>query len=193
MKIHRVIAFFILPLLFSSCLEHRRAMYLSPMDAQSIPYHTIPFRADSLKSAVYGSLIYTAGAANDKGKDYINGGQASIYRSHNLGHIQAYYGINLSMGTYGLTNFYNSHYTPGSAGFFGGGDQPVDTFYHIPSHKYSYGSYGISGGINGVKTSGRTEWRYLGFETSWQKEFGDIIPSEKIFRTRLPILFSKTM
>jgi hypothetical protein len=181
MNLTRVIAFFTL-LLFSSCLEHRQGMYLSPMDSQAIPYHTIPFHSDSLKSAVYGSLVYTAGTANDKGKDWIHAGQASIYRSHNLGSFQAYYGASITLGTYGLTDFYNSQYTPGEAGLIGGGDQPIDSFYHIPGNKYSYGSYGISGGINGVKSSGRTEWRYLGFETSWQKEFGDYYS----FRKNLP-------
>ncbi len=181
MNPNRVIAFFILTI-FSSCLEHRQGMYLSPMNSQASPYHTIPFRADSVKSAVYGSLIYTTATANDKGKDWINAGQASIYRSHNLGNFQAFYGANITLGGYWLTGFYNSHYTPGQAGLIGGGDQPIDTFYHIPAHQYSFGSYGISGGINGVKSSGRTEWRYLGFETTWQNEFGDYYS----FRKNLP-------
>jgi hypothetical protein len=178
---NRIIAFFILTI-FSSCFVHRQGMYLSPMNSQSSPYHTIPFKADSLKSAVYGSLIYTTATANDKGKDWINAVQASIYRSHNLGNFQAFYGANITLGTYGLTGFYNSHYTPGQAGLIGGGDQPIDTFYHIPAHTYSFGSYGISGGINGVKSSGRTEWRYLGFETTLQNEFGNYYS----FRKNLP-------
>jgi hypothetical protein len=152
------------------------------MNSQSAPYHTIPFKADSLKSAFYGSLIYTAGTANDKGRDWINAGQASIYRSHNLGNFQAFYGANITLGAYHQTEFYNANYTPGSAGLIGGGDQPIDTFYQIPAHKYSFGSYGISGGINGVKSSGNTEWRYLGFETTLQNEFGDYYS----FRKNLP-------
>jgi hypothetical protein len=169
---NRFIAFFILSIC-GSCLEHRQGMYLSPMNSQSGLYHTIPFKSDSLKSAVYGSLIYTTGTANDKGKDWIHAGQASIYRSHNLGNFQAFYGANITLGVYGISEFYNSNYTAGQAGMIGGSDQPIDTFYHIPAHNYSFGSYGISGGINGVKSSGRTEWRYLGFETTLQNEFGD--------------------
>ena len=148
-------------------------MYLSPMNAQSLPYHTIPFQSDSMKSAVYGSLVYTSGTANDKGRDWINAGQASIYRSHNFGNFQAFYGASITLGAYHQTEFYNANYTPGSAGLIGGGDQPIDTFYHIPAHRYSFGSYGISGGINGVKSLGNTEWRFLGIETSLQNEFGD--------------------
>src|SRR4030095_6306622 len=92
-------AFFIV-LLFSSCLVHRRGMYLSPLDSQSNPYHTIPLKSDSLKSAVYGSLVYTTGTANDQGRDWVNAGQASIFRSHNLGNFQAYYGGNITLGSY---------------------------------------------------------------------------------------------
>jgi len=178
---NRVVAFFIL-LPFSSCLEHRQGMYLSPTNSQLAPYHTIPFKADSVKSAVYGSLVYTTGTANDKGKDWTNAGQASIYRSHNLGNFQAFYGANITLGVYNLTDFYNANYTPGQAALLGGGDKPIDTFYHIPSHRYSFGSYGLSGGINGVKSSGSTEWRYLWLETSWQNEFGDYYS----FRKNLP-------
>ncbi len=159
--------------LLAGCLAHRQGMYLSPTDSQNIPYHTIPFKSDSLKSAVYGSLLYSTGTANDKGQDWVHAGQASMYRSQNLGKIQAYYGADITLGTYGMSNFYNSHYTPGSAGFIGGGDKPIDTFYHIPANRYSFGSFGLSAGMNGVKTLRRMEWRFLGFEVALQKEFGD--------------------
>ena len=112
----------------------------------------------------------------------MNAGQASIYLSHNLGNFQVFYGANITLGVYNQTEFYNANYTPGSAGLIGGGDQPIDTFYHIPAHRYSFGSYGISGGINGVKNSGSLEVRYLGFETTWQNEFGDYYS----FRKNLP-------
>lgn len=183
MNLNRVIAFFIL-LPFASCAP-RQGMYLSPLDSQAIPYHNIPFKSDSLKSAIYGSLVYTAGTANDKGADWIHAGQAYIYRSHNLGPVQAYYGMNITMGVYGVSDFYNSHYRPVPLSQIQIGapnETPIDTFYHIPAHKYSFGSYGISGGINGVKNMGRMEWRYLGFETTLQKEFGDYYT----FRKNLP-------
>jgi hypothetical protein len=81
-------------------------MYLSPLDSQTMPYHTIPFKSDSLKSAIYGSLVYSTGTANDRGLDWVGAGQASIYRSHNLGNFQAYYGANITLGTYGMSDFY---------------------------------------------------------------------------------------
>jgi hypothetical protein len=169
-------------LLFSSCLLHRQGMYLSPLDSQSIPYHTIPFKSDSLKSAIYGSILYSTGTANDKGKDWVHAGQGSIYRSQNLGNIQAYYGGNITVGNYGVSDFYNSHYTPGEPGLLGGGDKPIDSFYHIPANKYFFGSYGLSAGINGIKTLRGMEWRFLGFEVVVQKEFGNYYR----FRENLP-------
>jgi len=192
MRNNQLIAFFI-ALLFCSCLAHRQGMYLSPLDSQTIPYHTIPLKSDSLKSAFYGSLIYSTGTANDRGQDWVRAGQVSIYRSHNLGNVQAYYGANATIGTYGLSDFYNSHYTPGNFSV-SGGDIPIDTFYHIPGRKYSFGSYGISGGINGVKTLRHLEWRYLGFETSIQKEFGDYYEFRKnLVDTAANIIFKNNL
>ena len=193
MKHHHIIAF-IIAFLFSGCLAHRQGMYLSPMDSQTIPYHTIPLKSDSLKSAFYGGLIYSTGTANDQGQDWVRAGQASIYRSHNLGNFQAYYGANATLGTYGLSDFYNSHYTPGQPGIWGGGDKPIDTFYHIRGRRYSFGSYGISAGINGVKTLRHLEWRYLGFETSIQKEFGDYYEFRKnLVDTAANIIFKNNL
>jgi hypothetical protein len=76
----------------------------------------------------------------------------------------------------------------------GRGDQPIDSFYHIPASRYFFGSYGLSAGINGVKSFIRGEWRYLGFEASIQNEFGDY----KTFRQHLPdsaanIIFKKNL
>ncbi len=170
---------FFIALFFCSCLAHRQGMYLSPLDSQNIPYHTISMKEDSLKSAFYASMLYSTGTANDQGQDWVSAGQASIYRSHNLGYVQAYYGASATIGTYGLSDFYNSHYTRNG---WSSEDIPTDTFYHIRGRRYSFGSYGISGGINGVKTLRHLEWRYLGFETSIQKEFGDYYT----FRKNLP-------
>jgi hypothetical protein len=152
-------------------------MYLSPLDSQTNPYHTIPLRSDSLKSAVYASILYSAGSANDQGKDWVHAVQANIYRAHNLGIVQVWYGLNVSLGNYYVSDFYNSHYK--REGLFALYDTPIDTFYHIPANKYFFGSYGLSGGINGVVTKGNKEWRYLGVEVNMQKEFGDYYPFRK--------------
>jgi hypothetical protein len=161
--------------LLSSCMVHRQGMYLSPTNSLVNTYHTIPHQSDSLKSAIYASLVFSTGTANDSGYDRIMAGQASFYRSHNLGKCQAYYGANLTLGGYSLADFYNSHYY-----YYSG--SPIDTFYHIPANKYFFGSYGLSAGFNGVATHHRGEWRYLGVEAAIQKEFGNYYP----FRKSLP-------
>ena len=168
--------------LFSGCMLHRQGMYLSPVNSLVNPYHTIPYKSDSLKSAIYASMLFSTGSANDRGWDWIRAGQASIYRSHNLGKCQTYYGANLSLGNYYLTDFYNSHYIRRPSGFLGGEDEPIDTFYHIPGNKYFFGTYGLSAGFNGVLTKRRGEWRYLGVEGTIQTEFGNYYP----FRRSLP-------
>ena len=170
----KTIAIFFITVWLNSCITHREGMYLSPTNSLVYTYHTIPYKSDSLKSAFYASMLFSVGSANDGGYDWIRAGGASIYRSHNFGKCQAYYGANLTLGSYYMTDFYNSHYTAGGS--------PIDTFYHNPAKKYSFGSYGLSAGFNGVATKGRGEWRYLGVEATIQKEFGNYYT----FRQSLP-------
>ena len=179
-------------LLTSSCWPHRMGMYLSPLDSQTNPYHTMPFQSDSIKSAVYASILYSAGTANDQGQDWVHAGQLNIYRAHNLGKFHAYYGANVSFGNYFVNDFYNSHYKHDGA--FITGDVPTDTFYHIPANKYFFGSYGLSAGINGVKSKGHREWRYLGVEITVQKEFGDYYPfRQKLVDSAANIVFKNNL
>src|SRR5271169_3805850 len=105
--------------LFSSCVE-RRGFYLSPQNANSNPYHAIPMKADSLKSAIYVSGIFSSGSANDQGADRLYAFQGSLHRSNNFGIFQAYYGANLSLGSYHVSNYYN--YYQGGYGY----SYPID-------------------------------------------------------------------
>jgi hypothetical protein len=181
--------------LFSSCIEARQGYYLSPANANSDPYHPIPLKSDSVRSAFYTSLLYSIGSANDKGFDQVSVIQAGIHRSQNFGIFQAYYGVNISLGSYNIAGYYNSHYRY-EGGLFGDYPVPVDTIYHIPDKGEFFGVYGMSGGINVVINArdGRGEWRVLGFETSVQNEFGNYAD----FRKKLPdsatnIIFKKTL
>lgn len=112
-----------------------------------------------------------------------------------MGCSQAYYGANLSLGSYYIENYYNLSYN-----YNLGNGYPYlrDSTNHIPaSHKF-FGSYGISGGINIVSTHEHvrkyrhSEWRILGVETSLQKEFGTYSNMrEKIPDTAANIIFRK--
>lgn len=171
---------------FSSCLYERHGYYLSPQNSNSHPYQPIPMKADSLKSAIYANAVFATGTANDYGTDWINVFMMGLHRSHNFGDFQAYYGANLSLGSYHLADYYNSHYVY-SGGLFGT-YIPGDSLYHIPGSAKFFGGYGVSGGINFVTTSHHekygkhAEWRVLGVETSLQNEFGEY----KDFRKNLP-------
>lgn len=156
--------------IFSGC-AYRQAYFLSPQNANSNPYHVIPMKTDSLPSAVFVNASFFNGWANDRGADHVFGFQGTLHRSHNFGIFQAYYGANLSLGSYQVADYY---YYPGRYGY----PDPYDTAIHILGSDDFFGSYGLSGGINIVTTHQHrtkyrhSEWRILGIETSLQNEFG---------------------
>jgi len=67
-------------------------------------------KMDSLKSSMYVSGIFSGGSANDRGADHVTMFQGSLHRSNNFGIFQAYYGANLSLGSYYVENYYNFSY-----------------------------------------------------------------------------------
>jgi hypothetical protein len=135
-------------------------------------------KADSMKSAFYMNTTFASGSANDQGADHLFVFQGSLHRSNNFGIFQAYYGANLSLGSYHVSEYYNYY----------GYSYPLDTLNHISNSNNFFGSYGVSGGINIVTTHQHvrkyrhSEWRILGLETSLQKEFGQYAD----FRDKLP-------
>ena len=150
-------------------------------------------KVDSLRSGIYVSGIFSSGSANDRAADHVTMFQGSLHRSSNFGIFQAYYGANLSLGSYYVNDYLNLNYNfNGSNGYF------WDSTNHIPaSHKF-FGSYGISGGINIVATHQHvrkyrhSEWRILGLETSLQREFGTYSDMRsKLSDTAANIIFRK--
>jgi hypothetical protein len=151
----------ILLFLFSSCVTN--SYFTSPTNGNSVPYHTIPLKADSTKGATYASGLFTAGGANSGWRDGLYSFQGRIYRGENFGSFQAYYGANISIGNYHVSNY--TLY-----------EHPYDTGrFQIPTSNQYYGTYGFNGGINTVIPfpKGRGEWRAIGIETSVIKEFGN--------------------
>ncbi len=167
--------------LLQGCVITSQSYYLSPQNANSNPYHTIPMISDSIKGATYGSFVYTPGNANYQGSDRLWSLQTSIYRSNNFGRVQAYYGANITLGSYRVGEFYNIIYRYDPT-IFGPVSNPIDTIYHIPPSYQTFGSYGVSGGLNYVIPFKKGEWRALGIETSLQNEFGNYAG----FRNSLP-------
>ena len=155
--------------------------YLSPHDANPSTYHVLPMIADTVKSRIYASSSLALGNANDQGRDGVTSFQGNVYRAQHFGHFQAYYGGNISLGSYRVADFYNSDYRV-QGGIFGAYAIPTDTLYHVSGQRTSFGGYGLSGGINFTLPFERFEWRILGIEASFQKEFG----SYGRFRDKLP-------
>ena len=150
-----------------------RAYLMSPMDINTNTYHTLPMVGDSQKSASYADLAFNAGGSNQQLRDAVLGGRLDFHRAHQFDHFQAYYGGGLSLGNYHVEDIY--HF---SNNYYNGMN---DTVYHYSASNHFYGVYGLSGGINVVIPfdNGKGEWRAIGLETSYQKEFGDFIHYRK--------------
>lgn len=144
----------------SSC--NRRAYYLSPFNANSNSYYTKPMVADSVKSAFYASGGASLGWANYQGSDNLYNAQFSLHRSHTGTNIQAFYGVTAALGLYRVKALKND-----STLFFdpyeinkGGADQ-------------FFGGVWFNGGVNAVIPFEKAEWRVLGIQAAWGKEWGD--------------------
>jgi hypothetical protein len=147
--------------LFASCAVSH-SYYQSPLDVNVNSYHVVPLRSDSIKTALYGSANFLAGASNYQGRDNLMGFQANIYQSHSLGLINAFYGAGFSKGSYHVAEYY--------------GTKSNDTTYHISKSSQSFGALGFNGGMSFALPGprGRGEFR-IGFETAVYKEFGQYL------------------
>ena len=152
----------------TGCLN--RAYFLSPFNATSNYYHAIPAMSDSVKAATYISGAVSAGGANDFYNNEVFSFNGYFHRSHNFNKLQAWYGANLSLGSYNVdrTSYFNGNTTT-----------PVN---YNTGVKF-FGGVGVSGGMNLVRPLGRRhEWRVIGIETTIQNEYGSYLD----FRKNLP-------
>ncbi len=163
----------------------QQAYYVSPFNGDSPGYHSIPLKADSLKSAFYINGAYFGGLANEGGRDAVRTFHTEIAGAHNIGSFQGWYGLGLSLGNYSVTRWDSSFYnylghSPSSSARTA---TPFDAkiIDQNAGNKF-FGGTGFSGGINGVLPTNRSEWRFLGIETSLEREFGDYLQ----FRKQLP-------
>ncbi len=123
--------------------------------------------------------------------DHLFAFQGSVHRSNNFGIFQAYYGANLSLGSYHVSDYYNIYNLGYSYPYY------QDTLNHIPNSNNFFGSYGVSAGINIVTTNQHvkkyrhSEWRILGFRNFAAKRIrGNIQISVINFLIPRPISFS---
>jgi len=169
---------------FIGCVPERHAYFLSPTNSNANPYAVIPMKTDSLRSANYISALYNIGSANDLGYDNVLAFQLRFHRSHNFGIFQAFYGANISLGSYVISDYFRTKYSdsPNVYGNYYPPYQYFDTVFRVTGRSSFFGNYGFTGGINMVIPFEKGEWRPLGIEMSVQNEFGNYLN----FRKTLP-------
>ena len=165
----------------------RQAFYVSPYNGNHNPYHPIPLKQDSVKSASYISASISNGTANDREADGTLTFFTSFSRAHNFGNFQGFYAADFSLGNYKVAPF--SEYD-GSENF-------DPTAINENAGNKFFGGAGADGGVNFVLPIRNGEWRVFGIETSVQQEFGnyaafrkkladkdaDLVVRDKLFAT----------
>ena len=155
----------------------QHAYYVSPLNGNNEAYHPLPLLQDSAHTAYYTNATFFSGSANEQGTDYFNGGRLSLSAAHHYGMLQFYYGLEGTLGSYHRGKWYDGY---------------TNTIFPYPTsaplhanilNSYSgprtFGSAGFHGGINGVIPVRQGEWRFLGLETSLNREFGDYLSFRK--------------
>jgi hypothetical protein len=159
-------------LLLGGCFS-RNAYYQNPLHTNSSSYKAIPLTSEKINAVTYASGAITTGAANEHIRDGFTAIMGSVHRSHNLGHFQAYYGLNGAWGRYRIGTMSGTL----DARFLD------DSLINSRSGAKVFGALGAVGGFNVVvpfRYGG--EWRVLGTEVSWNHEFGQYLQ----FRKQLP-------
>jgi len=125
-----------------------------------LTYHPIPAASDSIKSATYVNGSLSLGSMNDRWRDNVYSLQAGLHRGHALGNARINYGGSVAIGSYNLSSdSYNYNY--------------LSPAVYDEGAKF-FGTYGLFAGISAAKRMGkRGEWRFIGAEGSYYKEFGD--------------------
>jgi hypothetical protein len=170
----------VLPFLLLAACTTPHAFYSSPYNGNNGDYQTIPLASDSVKSATYTSIVLWSGNANSYGHDYYNALHLGISRSHNLGVLQAWYGVNVTWGGFTLGHWDTSGASVNNT-FIHTGPNPVKAVDYLNSlvGTYYFGGEGFSGGMNAVMPFDGGEWRFIGFETSLNHEIGNYLTVRK--------------
>jgi hypothetical protein len=163
----------ILPLLmfsmvfFTACTQ--RTYFFSPLQANTSSYQAMPVGSDSLKSAVYADGSLSVGGLNQNWRDGVYSFRGGIHRSHAIENVRLYYGASLVLGDYDVKPF--NYVTSGSNN--GNTDLTIGN--------KTFGAYGFNGGFSFTTALGRKgEWRFIGVEGSFFREFGEYYNFRKL-------------
>jgi hypothetical protein len=168
----------------------RQAFFVSPFNGNNLEYHPVPKAGDSIHTAVYSSLTYSNGSANDFGTDYLWSLHLSVHAAHQYNQVQFHYGLGLTLGDYTMGTW---RVDSGNGYLFSPNTAlrtaaQLNTF----SGTYAFGGVGFQGGINGVLPFRRGEWRYLGVETSVTQEYGNYLAVRKQMPDSIATLINRS-
>jgi hypothetical protein len=169
-----IIQFVVISIGVSSCTSY--AYYQSPLQANAYGYKSIPTNTDSIRSATYVQGGISLGGANVYYQDGNNSFMAGLHRSHNFGRFQAYYGIRGVLGSYRIDSVHNS------TGRLFHNDYLDEDLINANAKNKFYGAAGAFGALNYLSDTRWGEWRILGAELAWDKEFGEYLDFRKILR-----------
>jgi hypothetical protein len=157
--------------MLTSCVH--QGYFLSPFQANNHAYKSLPMISDSVAGATYASGNISLGGANQNLRDGVFTIQGSLHRAHSFRHLQFHYGANLVAGNYHVKQNYD---------YDGRGGGNPATIFDQPGNRF-FGGAGAFGGVNLViPFRSGSEWRVIGAETNYQREFGDY----GRFRRKLP-------
>jgi hypothetical protein len=164
-------------MLLPGCVS--RIFLQSPMHGHSSSYKARPMLTDSLPSATYFSGHVSFGGVNSGHQDVILSGTASIHRAHTFKIWQAYYGANIIAGNYRINPSYDEYQQNPQKGY----TSSYDSKHSYSSGNRFFGAAGATGGFNLLipinNKYEQGEWRAIGAEFNYHREFGDYYPFRK--------------
>ena len=131
---------------------------------------------DSVRSATYVNGGLSGGGANVYYQDGNKSFTAGLHRSHNFGKFQGYYGFRGVVGTYRVDSVHNNN------GSWFHNDYLDEDIINANANRKFYGAAGAFGSLNFVIPSKSGEWRVIGAELSWDKEFGEYLDFRRSLR-----------
>gem|GEM_PF-345860 len=153
----------------------QQAYLTSPFNGYTNDYHPVPLVKDSAPTAFYAQGAFLAGGAGIKLKDQVTAFRGSFTVAHHGSFWQAYYGADLTLGSYRINKW----------------DTSTTVNYLHPAPLYNaailnsqaggkfFGGAGFHAGANFAIPLGPLEWRILGVEMSLYREFGNYLGARR--------------
>lgn len=177
-------------LMLPGCAIRQQAYYVSPFNGNNNEYLTLPTHRDTTHSALYASLSFSTGHANDFHTDHFWSAHTGIYAAHQVGLVQFYYGLNLDLGTYAMGQWAVDTAPPTYYGR-ANTDLPYAANLNTYSGSHFFGGAGFRGGFDCSLPLGGAEWRFMGVETSITREFGNYLAVRKEMADSIATLINR--